>query len=98
MQSMVTAIIKEGEWDTLLTGIQKVIWYKITTFEKAFQTWWHLLSFNSKINSEATPFTLIICMDHYILYTLIFYDFIILFPKKRSRRLISSKWSGWEKY
>ncbi|KAK4832916.1 hypothetical protein QYF61_026559 [Mycteria americana] len=39
MQSMVAAIIREGEEGTLPTEIQKVIWDNATKFEKEFQSW-----------------------------------------------------------
>lgn len=61
MQSTVTAIIREGDEDTLPTEIQKVIWDNRTQFEKDFQSWWYLDNFTyDPTNSKATAFVLTI--------------------------------------
>ncbi|KAK4811143.1 hypothetical protein QYF61_019774 [Mycteria americana] len=61
MQSMVAAIIREGEEGTLPTEIRKVIWDNATKFEKEFQSWWYLVNFTyDPINNKATAFVLTI--------------------------------------
>ncbi|KAK4806952.1 hypothetical protein QYF61_027319 [Mycteria americana] len=61
MQSMVAAIIREGEEGTLPTEIQKVIWDNATEFEKEFQSWWYLVNFTyDPISNKTTAFVLTI--------------------------------------
>ena len=61
MQSMVAAIIREGEEGTLPTEIRKVIWDNATEFEKEFQSWWYLVNFTyDPISTKATAFVLTI--------------------------------------
>ncbi|XP_076194341.1 uncharacterized protein LOC143160464 [Aptenodytes patagonicus] len=61
MQSMVAAVIREGEEGTLPTEIRKVIWDNATKFEKEFQSWWYLVNFTfDPINNKATAFVLTI--------------------------------------
>ncbi|XP_076212573.1 LOW QUALITY PROTEIN: uncharacterized protein LOC143169181 [Aptenodytes patagonicus] len=61
MQSMVAAIIREGEEGTLPTEIQKVVWDNATKFEKEFQSWWYSVNFTyDPINNKATAFVLTI--------------------------------------
>ena len=61
MQSMVAAIIREGEEGTLPTEIRKVIWDNATKFEKEFQSWWYLVNFTyDPISNKATAFVLTI--------------------------------------
>ncbi|KAK4828276.1 hypothetical protein QYF61_024941 [Mycteria americana] len=61
MQSMVAAIVREGEEGTLPTEIRKVIWHNATKFEKEFQSWWYLINFiYDPISNKATAFVLTI--------------------------------------
>ncbi|KAK4825339.1 hypothetical protein QYF61_026858 [Mycteria americana] len=62
MQSMVAAVIREGEEGTLPSEMRKVIWDKATRFDKEFQPWRYLVNFTfDPINSKATGFVLTIC-------------------------------------
>ncbi|KAK4823936.1 LOW QUALITY PROTEIN: hypothetical protein QYF61_008322 [Mycteria americana] len=62
MQSIVAAIIREGEEGTLPTEIRKVIWDNATEFEKEFQSWWYPVIFTyHPTDGKATAFVLTIC-------------------------------------
>ncbi|XP_072707269.1 uncharacterized protein [Ciconia boyciana] len=62
MQSIVAAIIREGEEGTRPTEIRKVIWDNATEFEKEFQSWWYPVNFTyDPTDSKATAFVLTIC-------------------------------------
>ncbi|KAK4810466.1 hypothetical protein QYF61_004246 [Mycteria americana] len=86
MQSMVAAIIREGEEGTLPTEIRKVIWDNATKFEKEFQSWWYLVNFTyDPINNKATAFVLTIHnASVYTIYPIIAlglnHDGTILYP------------------
>ncbi|KAK4806026.1 hypothetical protein QYF61_007003 [Mycteria americana] len=61
MQSIVAAIIREGEEGTMPTEIQKVIWDNATEFEKEFQCWWYPVNFTyDPTDGKATAFVLTI--------------------------------------
>ncbi|XP_074667533.1 uncharacterized protein LOC141917846 [Strix aluco] len=45
IQSIVAAIIREGEGGTLPTEIRKLIWDNASEFEREFQSWWQLVNF-----------------------------------------------------
>ncbi|XP_067164812.1 uncharacterized protein [Apteryx mantelli] len=61
MQSVVAAIIREGEEGTLPTEIRKVIWDNATKFEKELHSWWCLVNFTyDPINNKAIAFVLTI--------------------------------------
>ncbi|XP_075625630.1 LOW QUALITY PROTEIN: uncharacterized protein LOC142604244 [Balearica regulorum gibbericeps] len=61
VQSVASAIIREGEEGVLPSEVRKVIWDNANEFEKEFQFWWQLVNFTyNPTNHSATAFVLTI--------------------------------------
>lgn len=61
IQSVVAAIVREGEGGTLPIEIWKVIWDNANEFERKFQSWWLLVNFTyDPVTSYVTAFILTI--------------------------------------
>lgn len=61
VQSVASAIIREGEEGVLPSEVHKVIWDNANEFEKEFQSWWQVVNFTyNPTNQSATAFALAI--------------------------------------